>query len=390
MIKPKAYLLRYGELALKGRNRDRFESELLSTLKARIKPLQGRLEKLHKRLLLHCEAEPAEVRQALSTVYGLSSVSPIWRTHHKPDQIVDLAWKLVKEHVDSGKTFAVKVRRSNKQYPIESTDLQRLVAKALTERGLNLPVNLKEPQLCLGITIDFTFAWLYLDTWQGLGGLPVSRASKHLLLLSGGIDSPVAGNLIQKRGGFLEAIYFHTPPFTVDEALRKVEDLCGVLAAYQGEIQLHVVNFTEIMKALRAVCRPSYTVVLSRRLMMQTAERVAGARGCLSLVTGECLGQVASQTIENIGAIEDNLALPVLRPLIGFDKLEIVGRARALGTFPISTRPFEDCCSLFSPKDPLTRARRHLVRLEVEKINPDPMVEEAADQVSSQTIEATI
>ncbi len=383
MKKPGAYLLRFGELALKGRNRNRFIDELVAVLASRLRPLGGTVERLHKKLMVHCEAEPEQVRKALSTVFGITSISPIRRTGLAMDQITDLSWLLMKPHAGSGKSFAVRVKRTNKRFAHASMEVQQLVASELLKRGLNLPVNLSKPDLTLGITLDFTTAWVFLETWPGLGGLPVSPRSRHGLLISGGIDSPVAGHLIQKRGGWLEAIYFHTPPFTVEAAKDKVIDLCSLLASYQNGLNLHVVNITEIMKALRAECIADYLVVLQRRFMMRLASRILDKTGSRSLVTGECLGQVASQTIENIAAIDEGVSYPVLRPLIGLDKLEIIAISKRIEAYEISIRPFQDCCSMFSPKNPITRARPELVRREEAKLDIQALADQAMDQVET-------
>ncbi len=380
MTKPGIYLLRFGEMALKGRNRKCFEDNLIRIIKSRVTPLEGRIEKKHKKLLLHCDANPEAVRGALSTVFGLVSISPIQRTHLTMEDIISLGWSLMEPHAGSGKTFAVRARRTNKRFPMTSPELQGEVAAELLGRGLNLAVDLSNPDLTLGISIDFDQAYVYLESWPGLGGLPIDPQTKHGLLISGGIDSPVAGHLIQKRGGFLEAVYFHTPPFTVEAVKEKVIDLCSVLADYQIRLNLHVVNFTEAMKSLRAECEPAYIVVLQRRLMMRVATRIMERIGVKSLITGECLGQVASQTIENIAAINDGVTLPILRPLIGLDKLEIIAISKKIGTFDISIRPFQDCCSLFSPKNPVTKAKPKRIAREEARLDIQGLTGMAVEQ----------
>ena len=379
MRTPETYLLRYGELALKGRNRNRFVDDLVQIIRPRIKPLGGTVEKKHKKLIVHCNAEPDQVRQALSTVFGLTSISPIWKTSHDLQDIKDLCWNLVQAHAGSDKTFAVRARRANKRYPITSPDLQKQIATDLLERGLNLKVDLKAPDVYVGVNIDFTNTWVHTETWPAGGGLPVARTPLHGLLLSGGIDSPVAGNLIQKRGGALEAIYFHTPPFTVEAAREKVIDLCEVLARYQNGLKLHVVNFTEMMKTIRSDCHEAYTVVISRRMMMRAASRIMAEMGGRSLVTGESLGQVASQTIENIAAVNDGVPYPILRPLIGMDKQEIINHAIEMGTYDISIRPAQDCCSLFSPKDPITRARMDQIEKDEARLETEALLDAAME-----------
>lgn len=387
-LQVQSYVLRFGELSLKGRNQDRFVDDLIKIVKPRIKHLDGKCEKRHKRVLIHTKAPVEQVRAALSTVFGLAGISPIYRVDHDLDNIKAAAWELMAPYKDSGKTFAVRGRRPNKKYPMTSMDLQRELAGHVLSQGLGLQVNLKKPDIELGLSVEKNDTWLYLETWPGLGGLPVCHKTCHGLLLSGGIDSPVAGHLIQKRGGCLEAVYFHTPPFTVEAAREKVEDLAEVLARYQNGITLHIVNFTNLMKTVRAQCDPRYTVIISRRFMMRTAVAILSERGGQSLVTGESLGQVASQTIENMTAVGENLPWPVLRPLIGMDKQEIINIAQRIDTFETSIQPFEDCCSLFSPKNPVTRAKLEHVHHEEAKIDGAALMAEAIQQTESMVIHA--
>lgn len=371
---PHTYLLRFGELALKGRNRNRFVDDLVKIIKPRIAPLNGKLQLLHKKVLLHCEAPAAEVRGALSRVFGLTSINPIWRLPHDLDALAALTWKLMEPFNGSGKSFAVRVRRSFKQFSLDSLAMQQNIAAHLFGKGLNLPVDLKNPELPLGITVDFREFWVYLEAWPALGGLPVCHRNIHGLLLSGGIDSPVAGHLIQKRGGSLAAVYFHTPPFTVEAAKEKVIELAQLLTEYQNHMTLFVVNFSETMKTLRACCDESYLVILARRMMMRVASRLMERIKGKSLVTGESLGQVASQTIENIAAINEGVPLPILRPLIGMDKQEIINISKRIGFYPVSIEPFQDCCSLFSPKKPATRAHPPYVKGQERLINVEELV----------------
>ncbi len=385
---PRAYLLRFGELALKGRNRRLFEDDLVQALKPRVESLEGVIKKRHKKMVLETTAEPARVKRALAEVFGISGVSPIWRSGFPLEEITELSWSLAREHAGSGKTFAVKVHRANKNYPISSMDLQKKIADDLFRRGLDLKVDLKNPDWRLGVIVDFDCVNLFLETWPGLGGLPVSAVTKHALLLSGGIDSPVAGRLIQKRGGRLIAVYFHTPPFTVEAAKEKVVALAELLARCQNALDLFVVNFTEPMKAIRAECAEEYVVVLARRMMMRTAVDIAKKANAKSIVTGENLGQVASQTIENIAAIGECSSLPVLRPLIGFDKHEIIALSEQIGAYPISIRPFQDCCSLFSPKDPVTRSKLHLVHRQEERLDVAELTAGAVAQTEKISLEA--
>jgi len=379
-MKTDTYLLRLGEVTLKKRNRKWFINNLIKIIKPRIKHLNAALQRRHKKLLLITEAPESEVKQALSTVFGLVGVSPIYRTSLDLNEIKTLSLELMKPFFGSGQSFSVKAKRVKKDYALKSPQLQEEIAGHLFENGLDLPVNLKHPELSLGISIEFHEVWVHVEVWPGLGGLPVSTKNKYGLLLSGGIDSPVAGNLIQKRGGSLVAVYFHTPPYTVESAKDKVLDLAQILASYQNGLDLHVVHFTEVMKTLKVMCHDSLIVVLSRRFMMRVAEKILIRVGCDALVTGESLGQVASQTIENIRIVSECADLPILRPLIGMDKGEIIQRARKMGSFETSIRPYDDCCSLFAPEEPATRATHSRIQREEAKLNIDELVQRAVDQ----------
>lgn len=381
MRRPDLYLLRLGEVSLKGRNRKEFIDDLVNIIKYRVKPLGGKVEKSHKRLFLRID-QPAElVKEALSTVYGLSGVSPIYLTSHDLDDIEALTWELIQPHVGSGKTFAIRTKRSNKRFPLNSMQVDHELATRLFNRGLDLKVQLKKPDITVGLTIESEQSLVYMETWPGLGGMPVRRRDEYGLLLSGGIDSPVAGNLIQKRGGWINGIYFHTPPYTVEAAKEKVIDLAQVLSRYQNLLNLYVVNFTEVMQTLKVECHAAYTVVLSRRMMMRAANMLAEQHGMKGLVTGESLGQVASQTIENLHVVNSVAEYPVLRPCISMDKEEIVQHAKRIDSFEISIRPGDDCCSLFSPKEPVTRARAWLIEEEETKIDMAGLLERAMESV---------
>jgi len=379
MAGERTYMLRFGELALKGRNQKYFVDDLVRIVKPRVAAIDGRIERGHKRLLLHTAAPEEAVRESLSTVFGIVGVSPIWRTRKDMDAIRAKAWKLMAPYASCGKTFAVKARRGVKEFPLKSPQIQSEVGAHLLAHGLDLEVNLKNPDLTLSIVIDPKQAWLHLETWPGLGGLPIRVRDKMVLLLSGGIDSPVAGHLMQKRGAWLNALYFHTPPYTVEAAKDKVIDLAQVLAEYQNKLHLHVVNFTNMMQSIRASCRADATVVLSRRFMMRAATRIIEKIGAKAIVTGESLGQVASQTIENIGTIGSVVDVPVLRPLIGLDKREIIDISRRMGAYDISIRPEQDCCTLFSPKEPMTKARGYEMEAEERRIDGAALLDEALE-----------
>jgi thiamine biosynthesis protein ThiI len=383
---PDVYLLRFGEMAIKGRNRDRYVDDLVRILKPRIAKLNGKIEKKHNKLLIRSEAPPEQVRAALAHVFGLVSISPIWRLPLDLDVAEAKAWELLQPHLGSEQSFAVVVKRANKGFSMKSGDIARQMATYLYKRGLDLPVDLKHPELPLGIIIEQNEIWLHIETLPGLGGMPVCEYARYGLLLSGGIDSPVAGNMIQKRGGQLEVVYFDTPPYTTDGAREKVLDLCELLAKYQNQLVLHTVNITRAMQTIRALVDPGYSIILSRRLMVRISERLLD---CQALVTGESLSQVASQSIENLAVVDRAAQLPVLRPLIGLDKQEIIDRANSLGSFEISKRPDQDCCSLFAPKDPVTRAQLAEVEAEEAKLDLENLIETTLAAVQETRITST-
>lgn len=389
-MNPSAYLIRIGEITLKKRNRSRFLNALVQAIRQRLAGLEFHLEPRHKKLLLKCSAAPDLIQSRLSTVFGITGISPIWKCALDLEAIQNLSWSLCQDKRQSAKDFGVRVRRNNKNFPIKSMDCQAQIGSFLLKNGLNLPVNLKSPDLAINVSLEFKEAWVWTETWPGRGGLPQVGDSRHLLLLSGGIDSPVAGNLIQKRGGTLAAVYFHTPPYTLDAAKEKAIDLAHVLAGFQAQLDLYIVPITRIMKRLLSDCDNGYSVVLARRFMMRIATRLAEQHGYHALVTGENLGQVASQTIQNIHCINEGVPLPILRPLIGLDKLEIVGLAEKLGSFEISIRPHQDCCSLFAPEDPVTKATLTRIRSMEEPLPIVDMVEEALAETEVQTIRPQI
>lgn len=370
-IKPDAYLLRFGEMAIKGRNHERYVDDLVKMLKPRLHPIGGKVEKKHKKLLVRCDAEPQKVREALRNVFGIVSVSPIWRMEVDLEKIEAQAWSLLEPFKGSQSSFAVRVKRVDKRFSVKSSEIAQKLAMGLFERGLDLRVDLKNPDLPLGVVIEPGEAWIFIETWQGLGGLPVCEHARYGLLLSGGIDSPVAGNMIQQRGGQLEIVYFDTPPYTTDGAREKVLELAELLASYQNRLTLHTVNITQAMQTIRACADPAYTVILSRRLMLRISERLLD---CQALVTGESLSQVASQSIENLAVVDRAAEHPILRPLIGLDKQAIIHRAEALGSFTISKRPDQDCCSMFAPDRPVTRAKLDDVLAEETKFNIDQLI----------------
>ena len=355
-------LCRYGELFLKSGNRHRFEQVLADNIRAAVADLPGaRVVTTHGRTLVH--VAPIQVDDAASRVervFGLTSFSVARHVPATPDleaigaAAVDAARAAVEQN--GRMTFKVESRRSDKSFPLQSLDISRQVgARVLAETGLAVDVH--DPALTLGIEVGPKGAFVYAGTRPAPGGLPVGASGTALLLLSGGIDSPVAGWLAAKRGLALDAVYFHSPPYVGEKSRDKVLTLGRKLARWQALRSITVVPFTETQKRLREAGPGPLAVVLYRRMMMRIADAVADRLGATALVTGENLGQVASQTVENMGTIDAAARRLVLRPLLTYDKLETTALAQRIGTFETSILPFDDCCSLFVPSHPATRAR---------------------------------
>jgi thiamine biosynthesis protein ThiI len=362
-------VLRISEIFLKGKNRGKFFSAMIRHARRALADLeQVRIAPMYLRAVVrHPPALREAVLDRLGRVFGVSSMALGTSVAADVDAIAEAARGYLAA-TPAGTSFKVESKRRDKSFPLRSDEISREVGARLVERTQR-PVDVHTPALTIHVEIGRADqdepSFVFGQVVPGPGGLPLGTAGSVGLLLSGGIDSPVAGWSAMRRGCRLVAVYFHSFPYTGDKTREKVLDLARLLAAWQGTIPVYVVNFTEVQKALRAHARAELAVLLYRRMMMRTASRLAAREGLEALVTGENLGQVASQTLENLAVIEDAASLPVLRPLITFDKAEIVAQAQRIGTFETSIQPYEDCCSLFVPKHPVTRARvRDLVSAE--------------------------
>jgi len=368
------YLISFGEIALKGENRPFFERILMQKIKEALLPFDEsiRLTKTHGRIYCHTKAEREKVLNALKKVFGIVYISPAKSCENSLEQIKETALKLMKSQNYMGKTFKVEARRPNKSFPHKSPEVSREVGAHILRNLEGLTVDVHEPDILLEVEIrEQTF--VYCEKVPGLGGLPVGCNGKAMLLLSGGIDSPVAAYMLMKRGVEIEATYFHSFPFTSDRAKEKVIELCKILSEYSGKMRLHVVNFTEALKEIGEKAPNEFLTIMMRRMMVRVAEKIAKDVGAKALVTGESLGQVASQTLEALVATNEVATIPIFRPLIGFDKVEITELARKIGTFDISIEPYADCCTVFVPKHPKTRPNLSSVHeaemtLDVEKL----------------------
>jgi len=381
-------LVRYGEIALKGRNRNVFEQQLQQNLKGALSMVEETaVERLHGRLLVTGPQEKHDqMLSRLKRVFGVVSLSSVQRTPLELDKIKAGVGELVAAALPGNKSFKVDSRRSNKDFPYTSPQLNSEIGAFLQQTYPDLEVDLHNPGFTLFLEIGYEEAFIYLDRVAGPGGLPVGVSGKALLLLSGGIDSPVAGWLALKRGLELEALHFHSFPFTGQRSLQKAEDLCRRLALFGRRVPLHEINVAAIQKEIKDKCPQQLAITLLRRMMFRLAEALSVERGLGALVTGESLGQVASQTMESLQAIDASTGMLVLRPLITMDKLEIIARSEEIGTYDISIRPFEDCCTLFVPQNPATKPKMAALLKAESELEIDTLVREGLESLKSRVI----
>lgn len=382
-------LVRYGELTLKGTNRKMFVNQLKDNVKRALIPLSGYHVK-GKRDRMYIELSPEadinEIIQRLSKVYGIKSISPVIKIDKNEEKINQSAIQLSHDF-EKGSTFKVDVKRVDKSFRLDTYELQRQVGGAILKENNNITVNVKNPDYEIKIEVRMDAIYIYEKVIAGAGGLPVGTGGKTLLMLSGGIDSPVAGIEVMKRGVTVEAIHFHSPPFTSEKAKDKVIELTRILAERVGPIKLHLVPFTEIQKQINKVVHPRYTMTSTRRMMMRISDKVVHQINANAMVNGENLGQVASQTLKSMYAINHVTATPVLRPLLTLDKEDIIKKAKELGTFETSIQPYEDCCTIFTPKNPVTEPDFDKVIKYESVFNFDEMIENAVENIETLTID---
>lgn len=382
-------LVRYGELTLKSGNRNTFVNQLKRNIKYALIPLEG-YKVLANRDRMYVEvtedADVEEIMRRISKVFGVHSVSPVVKVEKDIEAIKEAAVVLAKDIDEPGKTFKVDAKRSDKGFPYETFDLQQILGGEILKHIEHLTVKVKDPDYKLLVEIRRDAAYLYSRVIKGAGGLPVGTGGKTLLMLSGGIDSPVAGIEVMRRGVTIEAIHFHSPPFTSEEAKQKVIDLTQIMAETAGEIKLHLVPFTDIQKMIHKTVPENLTMTSTRRMMMRIADQFARQIDAKALVNGENLGQVASQTLGSMYAINAVTNLPILRPLLTYDKEEIVIKAKEIGTYETSILPFEDCCTIFTPKNPKTNPRLDKVESFESKVDFDAMIEKAIEGIETITL----
>ncbi|MBR0425706.1 MAG: tRNA 4-thiouridine(8) synthase ThiI [Clostridia bacterium] len=372
-------LVRYAEIHLKGLNRPYFERMLVDRMRDALQSIHARIEREQGRVFVYDIPEDriAEASEKICGVFGVHSVSPALCVEKNWEAISKAAISLVASDADKPQSFKCFAKRSDKRFPMSSEQICRELGHTLLETYPTLSVDVHHPQLKVTVEVRQQSAFVFTKEQRGVGGMPVGTNGKAMLLISGGIDSPVAGYMIAKRGVELAAVHFYSYPYTSERARDKVIELTKIVSKYAGEIELYLVSFTEIQLAIYDQCPSSETTVLMRRLMMKIAERIANQCGAKALITGEAIGQVASQTMDSLACTDDAVSLPVFRPLIGFDKEEIVERAQMIGTFETSIQPYEDCCTVFVPQHPVTRPKVEQLRASEALVDFEPMIQQA-------------
>ena len=368
-----AFLIKYGEIGIKGKNRYLFEDALMRQIRYALKEVEGSFE-VHRsqgRIYVECEGayDYEETIEALKRVFGIVGICPV--VHVEDKGFEELKKEVVsymdQMYPDKHTTFKVEARRGKKSYPKTSMEINCDLGEAILDAFPEIRVDVHHPSIRLNVEVR-DMIYIYSEIIPGPGGMPVGTNGSAMLLLSGGIDSPVAGYMIAKRGVALAATYFHAPPYTSERAKQKVIDLAKLVSKYSGPIQLNIVNFTDIQLYIYEKCPHEELTIIMRRYMMRIAEHFAKESGCLGMITGESIGQVASQTMQSLAATNDVCTMPVYRPLIGFDKQEIVEIAEKIQTFETSILPFEDCCTIFVAKHPVTKPNVNVIRRSEEKL----------------------
>ncbi|TFJ92554.1 tRNA uracil 4-sulfurtransferase ThiI [Lentibacillus salicampi] len=380
-------LIRYGEIALKGKNRKNFILQLQRNLQQQLKGFPGtNVKRTQGRMFVLLNGhDPEPVMEKCSQVFGIQSLSLAIKVQNDETAIKEAAlWAL--KNATNVRSFKVAVKRIDKAFPVRSQEMNQVLGGYLLSHTSGCTVNVHQPDLELKVEIRTEATYITSSVVPGLGGLPVGTAGKTLLLLSGGIDSPVAGFLAMKRGVEIEAIHFHSPPFTSERAKQKVLDLAEKLTHYGHKVNVHVVPFTKLQQHIFREMPDNYAMTIMRRIMLQISEQVCKNESILSMTTGESLGQVASQTMESMNVINEVTDYPVLRPLVAMDKEDIIRISKDINTYDISIRPYEDCCTIFVPKSPKTRPVREKVNYFESQTDFSGLIEEAVNGIEVVTL----
>ncbi|MCD7725113.1 MAG: tRNA 4-thiouridine(8) synthase ThiI [Clostridiales bacterium] len=381
-----AFLIKYAEIGVKGKNRYLFEDALVRQIKYALKKCEGSfaVRKTDGRIYVDAlsEFDFDETVAGLQKVFGISGICPVVYVEDEGfEKLGETVVRYIRDvYSDRHKTFKVAARRARKNYPLNSMEINMEMGGIILDAYPEMSVDVHRPDILLNIEIRDKI-YIYSEIIPGPGGMPVGTGGKAMLLLSGGIDSPVAGWMIAKRGVKIDAVYFHAPPYTSERAKQKVVDLARKVAAYTGPIYLHVINFTDIQLYIYDKCPHEELTIIMRRYMMRIAEHIARETECLGLITGESIGQVASQTMHSLMATNEVCQLPVYRPLIGFDKMDIVDISEKINTYETSILPYEDCCTIFVAKHPVTKPNLNIIRKHEKNLSEkiDELVQRALD-----------
>ena len=385
-MKYRSFLIKYAEIGVKGKNRYLFEDALVKQIHHRLKNLEGDFSVTKEAGRIYAEASEDfdydEVIDALQHVFGIVGICPMVQIEDNGYE--DLKAQVVKyiddAYEDKHFTFKVVARRANKQYPVVSDQINRDLGEVILNAFPETKVNVHTPDVLLRVEVRHKIN-IFSETIPGPGGMPIGTAGRAMLLLSGGIDSPVAGWMIAKRGVTIDATYFHAPPYTSERAKQKVVDLAKLVAKYTGPIRLNIINFTDIQLYIYDQCPHDELTIIMRRYMMKIAETIAKENDCLALVTGESIGQVASQTMQSLAVTNEVCELPVMRPLIAFDKQDIVDISLKIGTYETSVLPYEDCCTIFVAKHPVTKPSLKKIK------NSEKKLDEKIDELMKTALE---
>ncbi|GAA0092338.1 MULTISPECIES: tRNA uracil 4-sulfurtransferase ThiI [Paraclostridium] len=386
-------IVKYGEIGVKGKNRYIFENKLIKNVKNMLAHIgKFNVYKEYGRIYVDLgeyAEDYEEVLEEIKKVFGVVGVCPGIRAEKDYDKLKQLALQLLEEKIEAGsESFKVTSRRGDKSLELTSQEMSKDIAGFLVYNVKDrIKVDVRNPETTIHCEYRQNHVMVYSDTVPGYGGLPVGTNGRAMSLLSGGIDSPVASWMVAKRGVEIEAIHFHSYPFTSEKSQEKVRDLAQILAKYCGKVRLHKVNILEIQKAIGVSCKEEEMTIISRRFMMKIAQRVGEMRFCDALVTGESIGQVASQTIQGLTCTNASVSLPVFRPLIAMDKSEIIKIAQKIGTFETSVIPEEDCCTVFSPKSPVTKPKLDRIEKSESSLDVEKLIQDAIDNMEVEVFE---
>lgn len=378
-------MVRFGELSTKGKNKKDFIHTLYLNIKHSLKDFDVEVESRYDHIYVHLKGNDYEpIIERLQDISGIQGLSLVARIDNDIEKIKESSLELIK--LEEGRTFKVKVKRSNKRFSLHSEEITRIVAPVIL-KNTNLKVDVHNPDILLNIEVRDEGTYIFVKTYPGAGGYPLGVAGKSMHMLSGGIDSPVAAYLMMKRGVTIECIHFASPPYTQEAVIYKLMDLLTKLNRYQPRIRLHIVPFTKIQEAIYDNAPESYCITIMRRMMYRLAARLAKRRNCPVISTGESVGQVASQTLQSMATINEVTSTPVIRPCATMDKLEIIKLSKKIDTYDISIRPYEDCCTIFTPKAPKTAPKLEEAKEFEEKFDYESLINEALGNIEVKIIE---